>query len=341
MTPRKEYHNEAPTRDRGDHTQRLIVVAGPTASGKSDLAIALARRLDGEIISADSRQVYRGMDIGTGKVSRNKRKKKSEKRAAGSVTTRFSSLASRYLSGRVPHHLLDVASPKRRYTVARWRKAAEKAIADIASRGKIPIVCGGTGFYIDALVYGLSLPEVPPDVTLRAGLERRTTEELFTRLKILDPRRAADIDRHNRRRLIRALEIVLKTGKPVPSTGTIYGTGSYDVLYFGIDVPMNRLKERIEKRLDTRLRAGMVAEVRNLRAQGVHWKRLEEFGLEYRWIARFLQKKISRTEMRDGLLRDIIAYAKRQMTWFKRNPGLIWVQNKNKALRLAERFLES
>jgi tRNA dimethylallyltransferase len=276
---------------------KLLVIVGPTASGKSDLAIRLARKFNGEIISADSRQVYRGMDIGTGKVT------KTEQKFAR-------------------HWLLDITSPKRQFSVAQWRTLAQRAIRDIVRRGKLPIICGGTGFWIDALIYNLNLPKVKPDAKLRARLEKLPASALFTRLRKLDPARAITIDRHNPRRLIRALEIVMKTGRAVPPEKN----GSpYEPFILGISVPRERLTRRIEKRLDTRLKAGMVAEVSRLHRQGISWNRLESFGLEYRWLARYLQRQITRTEMRNGLLRDIIQYSKRQMTWFKRNKDISWV----------------
>lgn len=290
---------------------RIIVIAGPTASGKSDIAIALARKFNGEIISADSRQVYRGMDIGTGKVTKREQK-----------------LAR--------HWLLDVASPSRQYTVAHFKRDAQRAIRNITRRGKLPIICGGTGFWIDTLVYDLHLPEVKPDARLRAKLKKISAPELFARLQNLDPARAATIDPHNPVRLIRALEIVLATGEPVPTKKT---SAPYGVLYLAVSRPMSELKTRIEKRLDARLKAGMIPEVKRLRASGVSWKRLESFGLEYRWVARFLQNKITRFEMRDSLLRDIIAYSKRQLTWWKKNKDIRWFKADESVHLLVAAFL--
>ncbi len=291
---------------------KLIVVSGPTASGKSDMAIQIARNCNGEIISADSRQVYRGMDIGTGKVTKREQK-----------------LAR--------HWLLDVASPTRQYTVAHFVRDAKKAIRDITRRGKTPIICGGTGFWIDALVYGQSIPEVKPNAKLRAQLQKFSAPQLFSKLKKLDPARARSIDRHNHVRLIRALEIVMTTGKPVPPIRL--PATSYELLYLGVSRPMDELKTRIEKRLDARLRIGMIAEIKELRANGVSWKRLEGFGLEYRWVARFLQRNITRTEMRTALLHDIIAYAKRQLTWWRKNKDIQWVKTAEDAVRRVENSL--
>ena len=219
--------------------------------------------------------------------------------------------------------------------MAKWKKAAQKAIADIVHRGKVPIICGGTGFWIDALVYDQSLPDVRPDAKLRARLQKLTPAQLFARLEKLDPVRAATIDRHNPVRLIRALEIVMTTGRPVPKQSF---HSPYEVLYLVLS-PKKELAKRIERRLDTRLKHGMLSEVKKLHASGVSWKKSELFGLEYRRLARYLQHKITRTEMRESLLHDIIAYSKRQITWFKRNKSALWITSPTRAMRLARQFL--
>ena len=297
------------------HKQRILVVAGPTASGKSDLAITLARRFDGEIISADSRQVYRGLDVATGKVT------KAERRL-------------------VRHWLLDVASPARQYSVARFVRDARTAIRDITRRGKLPIICGGTGFWIDALVYGRNIPDVKPDAKLRGKLNKLSVGHLYARLKKLDPDRAATIDHHNKVRLVRALEIVLTTGKPVPKNSMIYHTvPEYEVLYLGVGLPWKKLTGRIERRVDSRLRGGMVAEAKRLYGNGLSFRRMASLGLEYRWLARFLKGDITRRELRDGILKDDLAYAKRQTTWWRRNPHIRWVRTKSDALSLTKSFL--
>jgi tRNA dimethylallyltransferase len=175
-------------------------------------------------------------------------------------------------------------------------------------------------------------------VRLRARLSKLPASELFARLRKLDPVRAGTIDRHNPVRLIRALEIVMTTGRPVPPRTN----GSpYEPFYVGISKPFPELKRRIEKRLDARLKTGMVAEVRHLHASGVSWRHLESFGLEYRWVARFLQKKITRKEMRYGLLGDIIAYAKRQLTWWRKNPDIVWVGSYLDSERKVRHYLAS
>lgn len=302
----------------------IIVVVGPTASGKSDLAVSLALRLrsrqakkefginGAEIISADSRQIYRGMDIGTGKITKKE-------------------------MGGIPHYLLDVAQPRRRFTAAQYKKLGQAAIKKIQSKNKLPIICGGTGFYIRALVDDLLIPEVKPNLKLRASLEKKTAAELYSELKKLDPRRAATIDPKNPRRLIRALEIVLTTGQPVPELTL---KQQPNVLFLGIKKSRPELARRIKARLEKRLKQGMLAEVKKLRSQGLSWKRLDSFGLEYRWLAKYLQKQISHDEMVARLQKDIEHYAKRQMTWFSRDPRIHWIINERQAARVIKNSLK-
>ncbi len=275
---------------------KLIVILGPTASGKTAYSIKLAKKINGEIISADSRQVYNGLNLGTGKVTKKE------------------------MSG-IKHHLLDVADPKKKFTVHDYIKLAEKAINKIASHGKVPIICGGTGFYIQALVDGLIIPEVPPNDTLRKKLEKMTIAEMLVTLKKLDQKRFETIDKNNPRRIIRAIEIATALGK-VPMLKTI---SKYDPEFVGITLPKEVLNERIHKRLLARLKGGMINEVKKLHANGLSWKRMEELGLEYRFIARFLQNKISKEEMVEQLETAINQYAKRQMTWFKRDKRVRWM----------------
>ena len=280
---------------------KILVVLGPTASGKSDLAVKLALERNGEVISADSRQVYKGLDIGSGKISQAEMKG-------------------------IPHHLLDVASPDNIFTASDYSRLAKKAISDILSRGKLPIICGGTGFYIDAVLYGSSFAPVPPDPIIREELEKLATEKLAEKLSELDPERFSSIDRQNRVRLIRALEIVLSTGKPVPK---IKKKPLYDAEKIGIFWLMEELDKRIELRLDKRLKSGMIEEVANLkfppRGKGLSWKRLYELGLEYRYISLYLKGKLDYKEMRESLLTSTRQYARRQMTWFKRDKEIGWI----------------
>lgn len=301
--------------------KKIIVILGPTASGKSDLAVRIAKKFRGEIISADSRQVYKGMDIGTGKITK--------KEMCG-----------------IPHHLLDVASPKRKFTVTQYRKLALLAINKIFKNGKIPIICGGTGFYIQAVIDGLVIPQVKPDWKLREKLGKKTVKELYKILKKLDPRRARTIEKENPRRLIRAIEIVMKTKKPVPLLKM--NPLPYPVLIIGIKKSPEELSKLIKKRLLKRLKAGMIEEVKKLHRNGVSWKRLDEFGLEYRWLARYLTdfqnlpylERFRKSRHQEALQKDIEHYAKRQMTWFKRDNRIHWIKNREEAEKLTQKFLK-
>ena len=279
---------------------RVIVILGKTASGKSALAVWLGRKFGGEVVSADSRQVYRGLNMGTGKIT------KVEMRS-------------------MPHYLLDVANPRRQFSVAEYKKLAERAIADIARRGKIPIICGGTGLYIDAVVNGVILPEVPPNIKLRERLKNKKIEKLYEILKKLDPRRAKTIDVKNPRRLIRAIEIATALGK-VPRLEA--NPPSYKVLKIGIALPDKILKQKIHIRLFARISRGMIAEAKRLHRQGLSWKRMESLGLEYKYLALYLQKKITREKMLTKLETEIWRYSKRQDTWFKRDKEIRWFKPK-------------
>jgi tRNA dimethylallyltransferase len=262
--------------------------------------VELARAIDGEIISADSRQVYKGLDIGTGKVTK--------KEMCG-----------------VPHHLLDVVSPKKVFTADDFVRLGRKAITMIYHSNHIPIIAGGTGFYVDVLLGNITLPHVPPNAALRKKLALLSAEELFRMLEHKDPRRAADIDAQNPVRLIRALEIAEAIGSsPLPSPEPLY-----DVLWIGIDVPTQVLNEKIEKRLHERMKRGMLKEAERLHAEGLSWKRMEELGLEYRYLARLLQKKITRAEFDRDLLTEIKRYAKRQRMYWRRNKEITWIQRDN------------
>ncbi len=296
---------------RVKYNPKIIVVIGPTASGKSSLAVKLAKKFNGEVISADSRQVYEGMNIGTGKITKKEMAK-------------------------IPHHLLDITNPKKQFTVAQYKKLAEKSIKKIIANKKIPIICGGTGFYIQAITENISIPEIKPDLKLRNVLEKKSTKELFSQLKKLDSRRAKNIDKNNRRRLIRALEIIIKSGKKVP---LLKSNPEYKTLFIGVKRGIRELKELIQSRLLKRLKIGMVKEIINLKKSGLSWQRLEDFGLEYRYVAYYLQNKLSYDEMVIKLQKEIEHYAKRQMTWFKRNKKIRWVADSNQAVKLAKKFL--
>jgi len=292
-------------------TSKLIVILGPTASGKTNLSIKLAKRYNGEVISADSRQVYKGLDIGSGKITKKE------------------------MQG-IPHYLLDVANPKRRFSVAQYQKLALKAIKNIQKKNKLPILVGGTGFFIQSIVDGMVLPEVKPDFKLRSKLENKSNEELYNLLLSKDPKRANGIDKHNPRRLIRALEIILKTKKPITVLKT---NNQFDVLELGITKPFDELKRLINKRLIKRLKnKAMINEVKKLH-KSLSWKRLEELGLEYRYVAQYLQNKISYQKMIDSIQKESEHFVKRQMTWFKKDRRIKWIKTEKEAKLLIDRFI--
>jgi tRNA dimethylallyltransferase len=292
--------------------RNIVVVLGPTASGKSDLAVKLARKFNGEVVSADSRQVYKGLDIGSGKITK------------------------REMRG-VKHHLLDVAPARSVFTASRYRTLARRAVRDILRRGKLPIVAGGTGFYVDVMLYDTTIPKVAPNAKLRAKLEKKTNAELFARLAKLDPRRASEIDQDNKPRLVRALEIVISTGKPVPAIGS--KPPVFNALKMGIKAPSRTLKRKIHLRLAKRLKQGMLREVEKLHDNGLPWKRLDDLGLEYRFVSRHLRQMISRKEMIAYIEKESWRYAKRQMTWWRRGKDISWIKNSKEATELSEKFL--
>lgn len=283
---------------------KIIVILGQTSTGKSDLAVKIAKKVDGEVISADSRQVYKGLNLGTGKIT----KKEME---------------------RIPHYLLDISNAKNRFTVSQYKKLTDKKIKEIIKKGKVPIICGGTGFYIDAVVNGIIFPEVPPNKKLRKILDKKSTEKLFEILKNLDKNRAENIDPKNKVRLIRAIEIAKALGR-VPEIST--KEPEYDFLKIGLSLPSDILKEKIEKRLLSRIKSGMVKEIQNLHKKGLSWKRMQELGLEYRYVSLYLENKINKKEMIKKLNSEIYKYAKRQMTWFKKDKKIKWFDASDKDL---------
>ena len=293
--------------------QKIIVLVGPTASGKSDLGVALARKFEGEIISADSRQVYRGLDVGAGKIT------KKEMRG-------------------VPHFCLDILSPKKVFTAKEYAHCTSAAIDAIQANKKIPIIVGGTGFYIDTALGKMPLADVAPNPTLRKKLAKKSASQLFALLKKLDPKRARTIDAKNPVRLIRAIEIAIEKPHPNPLLRK-ERAHTQQILWIGIRRSPEELKKRIEQRLIRRL-PGIIKEVKKLRLGGVSWKRLYDLGLEYRFVSLHLRGKLSETEMKTQLETAIRHYAKRQMTWFKRNKQIHWISNKKDAEKLVRNFLK-
>jgi len=291
---------------------KLITIVGPTASGKSDLAVKIAKEFKGEIISTDSRQIYKEMNIGTGKIT----KREMEN---------------------IPHHCLDLESPKIQITVVEYRKKALEVINKIYKKNKIPILCGGTGFYIQAIAEGIIVPEIIPDQKLRKQLENKTTEELFKQLKKLDPRRAKEIDSKNRRRLIRALEIIKKTGKPIPC---LEKNPNWDVLYIGIKKPLPELKKLIDKRVDKMIKSGLEKEAKKL-IKKYGWTQVLRNSIGYQeWNTKKPKKEII-----EDIKLHTRQFAKKQMTWFSAKDGkypadeIRWIRNYSEAKKTIQDFL--
>jgi tRNA dimethylallyltransferase len=277
---------------------KLVVVLGTNASGKSDLGIRLAEHFGGEVVSADSRQVYRGLDLGSGKITPAQ-------------------------AARVKHHLIDVADVSEYYSLAQYQRAAYSAIDSISSTGKLPFLVGGTGLYISAIVEGYQLVDVPPNDPLRAELESLPLPQLIARLEKSDPDAASRIDKSNRRRLIRAIEIA---SAGYANSAAHKNLPRYDCLQLGLTWPREILVERIEERLRARLANGMIDEVAGLRSRGVSDLRLNKLGLEYRYITRYLCRELrTLDDLSSQLGIAIRQFAKEQLTWFKRDSRIIWL----------------
>ncbi|MBU4455448.1 tRNA (adenosine(37)-N6)-dimethylallyltransferase MiaA [Patescibacteria group bacterium] len=324
--------------------KKIIVILGPTASGKTGLGVKLAYKYNGEIVSADSRQVYKGMDVGTGKdldeyVISSKFKVQSSK-------LRLKNRDKEVV--KIPYHLIDVVSPKTQFSLAKYQKLAYEAIDDILRRGKLPILVGGSGLYLQAVVDGYNLSRVKPDKILRAELEKKNAVQLFALLKKINHKFAGKLnesDRKNKRRLIRYIEIA----NP-PAGGRQFTTrdgkknNKYGALLIGVSRSREVLRERIYKRLIERLeKENMIDEVKKLHKQGVSWKRLESFGLEYKYISLYLRKKLTYDEMVEKLNTAIRQFAKKQISWFRRwerqGREINWVKNRGEAERLARKFI--
>ncbi|MCX6785341.1 MAG: tRNA (adenosine(37)-N6)-dimethylallyltransferase MiaA [Candidatus Komeilibacteria bacterium] len=287
---------------------KLIVILGPTASGKTKLAVKLARVFKGEIVSADSRQVYQGLDIGTGKDLKD------------------------YCA--IPYHLIDVANPKKRFSLSRYQTLAYRAIDDILKRGKTPFLVGGSGLYLQSIIDGYQLTKVKPNLKLRNQLSKKSIKQLQGLAKNYKIK-LNQSDFNNKRRLIRAIEI-----KKARNQKSKKSNPKYNCLLLGIKYPREILNKRIDQRLKERLqKQGLIQEVKKLKKQGLSWKKLDDFGLEYRFIGQYLQGKLTYEEMFNKLAIAIHQFAKRQITWFKRDRAIIWLDNKKQVKKLIKNFL--
>ncbi len=316
---------------------KLIAVIGPTASGKTALAVKLAKRFNGEIISADSRQIYKYLDIGTDKING------SWQLYAGKRT---------YIAKGIPHHLIDAWSPKKTVTVAEWKRAAEAAIETITGRGHLPIIAGGTGLYVRALLNDFAFPAVAPNNALRARLEKQLARdglELFAK-KILarDPAATAFLDIKNPRRLIRALEVMEITGRPFSELRTRARHSPWDSITIGLMPLKTRIDTSMQKRLRKQFSLGLEKEARALFGRyGANAPALATIGYS-EWRPFLFHKKLSSRQKNtvfENIFLDTRRYSKRQMTWFRKDKNIIWIDAvgtpaaSKKALRLVKDFL--
>lgn len=291
---------------------KVVAVVGTNASGKSALGIELAKRYGGEVISADSRQVFKGLDLGSGKVT------------------------AEEMQG-VVHHLIDVREPNEFFSMADFQKMSYAAIEDILARGRLPMIVGGTGLYVDSVLDGYVLSDKEPDLAYRAELEKLTTPELYDMLMGLMP--DAQVDRYNRNRVMRMIERIHDGDSAVPTKEK-----RYESLRLGVSWPRDVLGQRIDERLERRLQEGMIEEVQGLMDRGATTEFLLGLGLEYRFITQYLLGEMGREEMLEKLAIAIKQFAKRQMTWFRRNPDIVWLDMAgdymSQACEAVEKFLK-
>ena len=302
---------------------KLIIILGPTASGKTNLAIKLAKKFDGEIVSADSRQVYKEMDIGTAKPEK----------------SQISSLKSqKYLVKEIPHYLINAVFPNEEFNVAIYKRLATKAIKDIQKSGKLPFLVGGTGLYIWSIIDNLKFPKVPPQERLRKELEKKSLKELFEIYKNLDPEGAKYIEKENKRRLIRAIEVCKVSSKSFWKQRKKKKL-LFDVLQIGIKLPKGDLKKRISERVKKMFNLGLEKEVKTLvKKYGWDIKPVQTIG--YQEFKDFFEKKIEREEVKEKIILHTLQFAKHQMTWFKRDKRIHWIKNQKEAENLIKEFLK-
>ena len=284
---------------------KVIVICGPTASGKTALSIQLAQKINGEIISSDSMQIYKNMNIGTAKPDKQE------------------------MQG-IKHYLLDFVEPNQRYSVADYKKDAENAIEDILQKGKVPIIVGGTGLYVDSLIYGIEYPNIEFDENYRKKLEKRAEKEglekLYEEARKIDPQAMEKISRNDQKRILRVLEIYNATGKTKTEQEieSRKNEVKYEYRVFAINMDREKLYDRINKRVDIMIQKGLIEEVENL------LKKYNEFptamqGLGYKEVVEYIQGKVLKEDMIENIKRESRRYAKRQITWFKKNKQTIWI----------------
>jgi len=295
---------------------KVIAIVGPTASGKTAMAIAIAKKIGGEIVSADSRQIYRGMDIGTAKPSAGEQRES-------------------------PHHLIDIKDPDEDYTVADYKADATAAIEKIITRGTLPLLVGGTGLYVKAVLENLDIPKAVAHPELRAKIERDIAKDglatVFERLVALDPEAAYVVDPKNPRRVVRALEVAIATGEPFTAQRK-KNDPLFDTLVIGLNPPPELLRKRIDQRVDMMMREGLVGEVKSLvKKYGATPVAFDAIG--YREIIAHLSGTLTLDEATVAIKMNTWHFAKRQMTWFKKDKDVRWIENEQKAIALVGSFL--
>lgn len=296
---------------------KLIAVIGPTASGKSDCAIRLAKKLHTDVISVDSRQVYKGMNIGSAKVEGHVDKKEYINIDLDGKKKKVYP----FISEGVKHWMIDVANPvKDIYTLADFQDTTYQIIFKLFSQGKVPILCGGSALYMDAVLKGFQIPKTSPKI--REELEKFSTEELLAELKKSDPDSYKKVDKKNRRRIVRALESFLVNR--TPHLAYKIKQPKFDYLLIGLNWPRHILYQRIDKRVDERIKQGMIEEVQGLHQQGISYKKLYDFGLEYRFCGLYLKNELTRSDMIQKIKYKIHAFVRRQLTWWRKNKDINW-----------------
>lgn len=293
--------------------KKILVILGPTATGKTDLALNLAKKFDGELVSCDSRQVYKGLDVGTGKLP--------------SKEVKYSKGEKFWIMDKIKVWMYDVVYPDKQYTVADYVKDARVIIDDISNRGKLPIVVGGTGLYLRGLINGFSNLTIPVNKKLRGELNKLALNELQEKLQKLDYKKwqlLNESDRKNKRRLIRSIEMILMYPHKMETQSANLKTQNFDILKIGLTVSREILYKKIDSRLDSRFSQGLIEEAENLYRHGLSFKRMRQLGLEYGILANYLDGKITKDGMVNILKIKIHQFAKRQLTWFKKEEGVNW-----------------
>jgi tRNA dimethylallyltransferase len=291
---------------------KLIIILGPTASGKTELSIKLAKDFNGEIVSADSRQIYRKMNIGTAKATL----KEIEK---------------------IPHHLINIIQLNESFNVAIFKELAIKKIKEIREKNKLPFLVGGTGLYIKSIVDNMNFPKVPPQKELRKKLEEKEIKELFQIYKKLDPEGSKNIQKDNKRRLIRAIEVSKITGKPFWKQRN-RGEQKFNTLQLGIELSKEQIRERIEKRVKKMIKLGLEKEAKNLIKKYSWVPPLQTIG--YQEWKEYFEGKINKKEVKEKIIIHTNQFYKRQMTWFKKNKEINWIDNYKEAKKLIKEFIK-